>query len=166
MSYWAIPSGFGRRSLATAIFMAWSNIMSTQEQLMGNWNQLKGKVKQRWGQLTDDELTHVEGNFDQLVGLVQQKTGESRENIERTLHEFSNQAGGAFTQATEMAREYAEQAGETLRGAADQVRQRTQGYAQDAQAMVRNRPAESVAVAFGAGLIVGLMVGIVSGSRD
>jgi uncharacterized protein YjbJ (UPF0337 family) len=140
--------------------------MSTQEKLMGNWNQLKGKVKQRWGQLTDDELTHVEGNFDQLVGLVQQKTGETRQNIERTLNEFSDQAGGAFTQASEMAREYVDQAGEKLRGAADQIRERTQGYAEDAQAMVRNRPAESVAVAFGAGLIVGLLVGIVSGSRD
>jgi len=162
----AIPPGFGRRSLASAIFIARSNIMSTQEQLMGNWNQLKGKVKQRWGQLTDDELSHVEGNFDQLVGLVQQKTGESRQNIERTLSEFSDQAGGAFTQATETARQYAEQAGEKLRGAADQVRQRTQGYAEDAQAMVRSRPAESVAVAFGAGLIVGLMVGIVASSGD
>src|SRR5215213_6147579 len=107
--------------------------MSTQEKLMGNWNQLKGKVKQRWGQLTDDELSEVEGNFDQLVGLVQQKTGEARQQIERTLTDLSSQAGGAFTQAREM---------------------------------VRRRPAESVAVAFGAGLIVGLIVGVVSGSRD
>ena len=51
--------------------------MSTQEKLVGNWNQIKGKVKQRWGQLTDDELSEVEGHFDQLVGLVQQKTGEA-----------------------------------------------------------------------------------------
>ena len=57
--------------------------MSTQEKVMGNWNQFKGKVKQRWGQLTDDELSEVEGNFDQLVGLVQQKTGEARQQIER-----------------------------------------------------------------------------------
>ena len=57
--------------------------MSTQEKMMGNWNQLKGKVKQRWGQLTDDELNEVEGNIDQLVGLVQQKTGEARQQIER-----------------------------------------------------------------------------------
>ena len=51
--------------------------MSTQEKVIGNWNQFKGKVKQRWGQLTDDELSEVEGHFDQLVGLVQQKTGEA-----------------------------------------------------------------------------------------
>ena len=38
--------------------------MSTQEKMMGNWNQLKGKVKQKWGQLTDDELSEVEGNID------------------------------------------------------------------------------------------------------
>jgi hypothetical protein len=44
--------------------------MSTQEKVMGNWNQVKGKVKQKWGQLTDDELSEVEGNVDQLIGLV------------------------------------------------------------------------------------------------
>src|SRR6476619_6263682 len=143
-----------------------ANIMSTQEKVIGNWNQFKGKVKQRWGQLTDDELSEVEGNFDQLVGLVQQKTGEARQQIERTLCDMSDQAGGAFAHASEKAREYVDQAGEKLRGAADQIRESTQGYAEDAQAMVRRRPAESVAVAFGAGLIVGLLVGIVSGSRD
>src|SRR5215217_2295197 len=107
--------GFGRRSFASAFFIARSNIMSTQEKLMGNWNQLKGKVKQRWGQLTDDELTHVEGNFDQLVGLVQQKTGEGRQQIERTLKDLSSQTGGAFTEATETARQYVDQASEKLR---------------------------------------------------
>jgi uncharacterized protein YjbJ (UPF0337 family) len=140
--------------------------MSTQEKILGNWNQFKGKVKQRWGQLTDDELSEVEGNFDQLVGLVQQKTGEARQQIERTLNELSSQAGGAFVDMTESARQYVEQAGEKLRGATDQIRERGQAYAEDAQAMFRRRPAESVAVAFGAGLIVGLIVGMVAGSRD
>ena len=140
--------------------------MSTQEKILGHWNQLKGKVKQRWGQLTDDELSEVEGNFDQLVGLVQQKTGEGREQIQRTLNELSSQAGGAFSDVTETARQYVDQASEKLRGAAGQIRERGQEYADDAQEMVRRRPAESVAVAFGAGLIVGLLVGIVAGSRD
>src|SRR6476620_11920332 len=87
-----------------------ANIMSTQEKVIGNWNQFKGKVKQRWGQLTDDELSEVEGNFDQLVGLVQQKTGEARSQIEKTLSSFSDNAGSAFTQATETARQYMDQA--------------------------------------------------------
>ncbi len=156
----------GRRSFEFGFFIARSNIMSTQEKIIGNWNQFKGKVKQRWGQLTDDELSEVEGNFDQLVGLVQQKTGEARQQVERILSELSSQAGGAFVDMTESARQYVEQAGEKLRGATDQIRERGQAYADDAQAMVRRRPAESVAVAFGAGLIVGLIVGMVAGSRD
>ena len=95
--------------------------MSTQEKVMGNWNQFKGKVKQRWGQLTDDELQEVEGNIDQLIGLVQQKTGEARQQIERVIIKLNEDAGGAFTQATETARQYADQATEALRGAADQI---------------------------------------------
>src|SRR5689334_20202297 len=103
------------------ILFAWSQKMTTQEKVMGNWNQIKGKVKQKWGQLTDDELSEVEGNVDQLVGLVQQKTGEARQQIERTLREISDQAGGTFTQATETARQYVGQAGEKLRETADQI---------------------------------------------
>jgi uncharacterized protein YjbJ (UPF0337 family) len=140
--------------------------MSTQEKMIGNWNQLKGKVKQRWGQLTDDELAEVEGNIDQLVGLVQQKTGEARQQIERVILKINEEAGGTFTQATEAARQYADQATEALRGAADQIRERgMEGY-EEAQRMVRRRPAESVAVAFGTGLVVGLIVGMIASSRD
>jgi uncharacterized protein YjbJ (UPF0337 family) len=140
--------------------------MSTQEKVMGNWNQMKGKVKQKWGQLTDDELSEVEGNFDQLIGLVQQKTGQARDQIERVLHDISEQSGGAFTAATETAREYAGQAADQLRGAAEQVRDRTmEGYEQ-ATDMIRRRPAESVAIAFGTGILLGIVVGLIAGSRD
>jgi uncharacterized protein YjbJ (UPF0337 family) len=139
--------------------------MSTQEKVMGNWTQLKGKVKQRWGQLTDDELQEVEGNIDQLIGLVQQKTGEARQHVERAIVKLNEDAGGAFTQATEKARQYADQAAETFRGATDQIRERgMEGY-EEAQRMVRRRPAESVAMAFGTGLVVGLIVGLVASSR-
>jgi uncharacterized protein YjbJ (UPF0337 family) len=140
--------------------------MSTQEKVVGNWNQLKGKVKQRWGQLTDDELAEVEGNIDQLIGLVQQKTGEARQQVERFILKLNEDAGGAFTQATEVARQYADQATEAMRGAADQIRERgMEGY-EEAQRMVRSRPAESVAVAFGAGIVIGLIVGMVASSRN
>src|SRR6185503_2396104 len=111
--------------------------MSTQEKVMGNWNQLKGKVKQKWGQLTDDELSEVEGNIDQLVGLIQQKTGEARQQIERVLLQIYEAAGGTFTQATETARQYADQATEAMRGAADQIRERGRETYDEAQHMVR-----------------------------
>jgi uncharacterized protein YjbJ (UPF0337 family) len=165
------PAPWARRQnhVSSPVFcdlFARSKIMTTQEKIMGNWNQVKGKVKQRWGQLTDDELSEVEGNIDQLIGLVQQKTGEARQQIERALRDISEQAGGSFTQATEAARQYAEQAAEQFRGTAEQVRERTmEGYEQ-AQEIIRRRPAESIAIAFGTGLLVGIVVGLVAGSRD
>src|SRR3954464_7920039 len=107
--------------------------MSTQETVTGNWHQLKGKVKQHWGQLTDDELSEVEGNMDQLVGLVQQKTGEARQNIERVLSDLSKNSGSAFTQVTETARQYADQATDAVRDAADQLRERGMQQYEDAQ---------------------------------
>ncbi len=49
--------------------------------IRGNWNEVKGKVKEHWGNLTDDDLQYQEGKDDQLVGRIQEKTGESRERI-------------------------------------------------------------------------------------
>ena len=56
--------------------------------LKGNWNQLKGKVKEQWGMLTDDDLKVVEGNADQLIGRVQERYGYSREEAERHVDDF------------------------------------------------------------------------------
>lgn len=47
--------------------------MLTREELQGHWNQVKGQIQERWGEITNDELREVEGNTDQLVGLIQQK---------------------------------------------------------------------------------------------
>ena len=47
----------------------------------GKWNQLKGKIKQEWGNLTDDDLTYAEGKEDELYGRMQEKTGKSKDEI-------------------------------------------------------------------------------------
>lgn len=57
------------------------------DQIEGNWKILKGKLKQKWGQLTDDDLDVLEGNKDELVGRIQSRTGETRETIEKALKE-------------------------------------------------------------------------------
>jgi uncharacterized protein YjbJ (UPF0337 family) len=58
---------------------------NTSLKWQGRWNQLKGKVKQTWGQLTDDDLDIMEGNYDELIGRIEERTGETREEIERKL---------------------------------------------------------------------------------
>jgi len=50
-------------------------------ELKGNWNKLKGKIKQAYGNLTDDDLRYEEGKDEELLGRIQQKTGKSREEI-------------------------------------------------------------------------------------
>ncbi len=57
-------------------------------QLKGNWNIVKGKLKQRWGDLTDEDLTFVEGKEDELIGRIQKRTGEAREAVEDALAEY------------------------------------------------------------------------------
>jgi uncharacterized protein YjbJ (UPF0337 family) len=53
----------------------------------GDWNIMKGKLKQKWANLTDDDLTNVEGKTDELIGRIQKRTGESREAVEKALRE-------------------------------------------------------------------------------
>ena len=56
-------------------------------QMKGNWNIAKGKLKQKFAQLTDDDLQYVEGKEDELFGRIQKRTGRTREEIERTIDE-------------------------------------------------------------------------------
>lgn len=59
----------------------------TTTETKGNWNIMKGKLKQKWANLTDDDLLNVEGKADELVGRIQKRTGESREEIKTFLKE-------------------------------------------------------------------------------
>jgi len=59
------------------------------DQIKGNWKQIKGEVKNRWGELTDDDLTEVEGDRDKLVGKVQERYGITKEQAERQVDEMN-----------------------------------------------------------------------------
>jgi uncharacterized protein YjbJ (UPF0337 family) len=56
--------------------------------IQGNWQQLKGKVKEQWGKLTDDDLTYLEGKQDQLAGKIQERYGVARDEAEKQVREF------------------------------------------------------------------------------
>ena|SRR5579883_1799256 len=135
------------------------------QELQGQWNKLRGQVKEKWGQLTDDDLQIQNGNVDQLVGRIQQKTGEGREAIERFLSDLTSRSSSMVSGAAETISSYAQHAGERLRDRygymADEARERLD-MAQD---MVRHNPGQSVAAAFGIGLVAGIIVGMALRSR-
>jgi len=54
--------------------------------LRGTWNELKGKIKQAYGDLTDDDLVHEEGKDDETLGKLQQKTGKTRDELVKWLN--------------------------------------------------------------------------------
>lgn len=56
--------------------------------LAGKWKQLKGEIKEQWGDLTDDELNRIDGQRDKMVGLLQEKYGYARDRAERELDQF------------------------------------------------------------------------------
>ncbi|WP_234734350.1 CsbD family protein [Tellurirhabdus bombi] len=53
--------------------------------LKGRWNEVKGKLKQAYGDLTDDDLTYAEGQEDELYGRLQQKTGKTKDEVRKMI---------------------------------------------------------------------------------
>ena len=62
----------------------------TQMNLKGNWNVVKGKLKQAYGNLTDDDLTFVEGKEDELVGRIQKRIGVTAADVRHFLEKHSH----------------------------------------------------------------------------
>ena len=69
------------------------NVTFNRDVLTGNWKQIRGKVKQTWGKLTDNDLTQIEGRFDELAGLVQERYGYTREKAEKEVTDFIEKMG-------------------------------------------------------------------------
>lgn len=61
--------------------------MNTQS-LKGRWNEVKGKLKQKYADLTDDDLMYTEGKEDELYGKLQQKLGKTKEEVQREIEQL------------------------------------------------------------------------------
>jgi uncharacterized protein YjbJ (UPF0337 family) len=135
--------------------------MTNQLILEGNWNEIKGKLRQKWGQLTDDDLPQIRGEAEQLIGVIQRKTGDAREAIERYLQEVFGGAAAATGTAGDYAQQASEAVQQTAKQAADQVRS---GY-EEANRFIRERPKESLAVCLVVGVITGVVIALWLRSR-
>lgn len=62
------------------------------DQVAGNWGQMKGRVQEKWGELTDDEIDQIEGRRDQLAGKIQERYGVAREEAHKQIDEWLDSA--------------------------------------------------------------------------
>lgn len=73
----------------------------SQQRWEGEWNQVSGAVKEKYGEITDDELRETEGSLQKLTGLIQEKTGQTREQVEDFLHSISQRTRAGYEYSTE-----------------------------------------------------------------
>lgn len=67
------------------------NVTFNRDVLTGNWKQIRGKAKQTWSKLTDNDLDRISGRFDELAGLVQQRYGYTKDQAEKEVTRFIEQ---------------------------------------------------------------------------
>ena len=60
------------------------------DRIEGNWKQMTGKIKEKWGQLTDDDLTKINGKRDQLEGKIQERYGQNKDQVRKDVDTFLN----------------------------------------------------------------------------
>ncbi len=148
-------------------------------QLESTWGALKGKLKQHYGQLTDDDLTFVEGKGEELLSRLQAKLGISRGELNSVLDDLAATAQEKWGQGKAKAAEVTDQVYAKARNVYGDVRQRAVAVGEEAQAQgaaaydeaqrrvrglwedgaeyVRTNPRESLLVAVAAGFVAGII---------
>ena len=131
----------------------------------GQWNQIADAVRERYKQITHEDLSRVQGNIQQLIGLVQQRTGESRELIEQYVRTIGDKAAGYVNRVYESTGELALTAADSLRDSYGRVSGGVTDGVESAKDSIQRRPMESVLTAFGVGVFAGVVAGLTFGSR-
>lgn len=139
--------------------------MITRRQLEENWDDVKSCLQKRWGHLTDEELQQTRGDRSLLVGALERRTGLSRGEIEEFLEDAVGGAASMMRQAADEVSYYAEQAAGAVRDQYGRVREQAQSGYEQGEQVIRQRPMQSAAVAFGAGIVTGLLLTALSRSE-
>ncbi len=136
--------------------------MISQQALQGNWTEIKGLLLSKWGALTDDDVAKFNGNVEELMGTIQRKTGEARESVEQFFEQLNSDGASAINRASESVRAGAQHVMEAVQETSQQATASArEGYA-EVENMVRQRPIESIAVCFAAGVITGVVVSLLT----
>jgi uncharacterized protein YjbJ (UPF0337 family) len=72
-----------------------------KEQFKGNWQQFKGEIKKKWGQITDNDLLEMEGDYDKFLGVMQKRYGDKKEEVERWTEDWHDRHQTLARKSTE-----------------------------------------------------------------
>jgi uncharacterized protein YjbJ (UPF0337 family) len=145
--------------------------MLNAQEVRGQWEKLRGKIKQKWGQLTDDDLQIIGGNVDELVGRIQERTGVAREQIEKFISDLASGTSSTVEQARDAAMGFASQASDRMREGYEQVSNRVRDHYDEVSdrmregagrvgERVRENPAQAMLAVFGMGVVTGVVLGL------
>jgi len=151
--------------------------MINVDKLSGKWNEIRGQVKQKWGKLTDNDLTFANGNIDQLIGTIQRKTGEAREEIENFLNETMDKGASILQQAkdavqttashvTETVRKGYQKANDVVHDGYESVTERVEEGEEAFDDFVQKRPKQSILIALGIGIVAGAGAAMLLSNRS
>jgi uncharacterized protein YjbJ (UPF0337 family) len=126
----------------------------------GNWKQMKGTVKEKWGKLTDDDLTLINGRRDQLEGKIQERYGFAKDQARKEIEDWYRSVESDLAEQIEAMRADIQ----TLTSSVARIANKQIGRAQDraieaandADDAIRRNPLSAVAIALGLGFVYGV----------
>jgi uncharacterized protein YjbJ (UPF0337 family) len=126
----------------------------------GNWKQMRGRVKERWGRLTDDDLTVIAGRRDQLEGMIQERYGYARERAEREIEDWYRSIDSSLAEEIESLRSGIQSLASIVdriaKGQMPHARARAIGAVNEAEEAVKRDPLSALAIALGLGFLIGV----------
>jgi len=129
-----------------------------QQQLVEQkWDQIRSAIKTKWSQLTDEDLRMIDGDSRKLVALVHQKTNLPIHEIEDGIDQIAAQSEGLLSRIVRTAGEFAQSASSFAQSAGSQVAEPVQKAYTQARQLVEARPLPSLASAFAAGMLLGIL---------
>jgi uncharacterized protein YjbJ (UPF0337 family) len=140
--------------------------MANTTALQGKCDQVRKMLKQRWNELTDEDLRFASGNVDQLIARIHHRTGEARDAIEQFLASVTDSGASAMSGAVKNVGQYAREASDQFRDGYGRFTDEVGRQFDRSQELIREKPAHSIATAFAVGILFGAVIGLVLRSRS
>ena len=127
----------------------------------GNWKQIKGRAKERWGKLTDDDLTAIAGRRDQLEGMIQERYGYAKEKARKEIEDWTRSIETSLEEQIAALRSGIQGLSSTVERIAEEQFPRARSAAEealnDAEEAFKRNPLFVVAIALGLGFLIGML---------